>query len=225
MKFAIIPARGGSKRIPRKNIKPFFGQPMIAWSIKAAISSGCFDRVIVSTDDSEIAQIARDYGAETPFVRPVDLSDDYTASTEVVRHAVEWLFINGFDVEAACCIYATAPFITPELIQQSYVSMISQKKSYAFTVVSYDYPVQRAITLDENGNIEMLYPEYRDTRSQDLKEAWHDAGQLYWGLGEAWMERRPIFSQYSAPVVIPRYLAQDIDTEEDWRQAERLYQL
>lgn len=225
MRVAIIPARGGSKRIPRKNIRPFFGKPMIAWSIEAAIASDCFDQVIVSTDDSEIASIAVDFGAEVPFLRPSSLSDDYATSTEVVKHAVDWLVEKKCGLEAACCIYATAPFVTPELLRQAYELMISEKKSYAFTAVRYDYPIQRALYTDKKHGLQMFYPEYQETRSQDLVEAYHDAGQLYWGRADAWLNSLPIFSSHSSPLIIPRQLAQDIDTEEDWQQAELIYRI
>lgn len=221
----MIPARGGSKRIPRKNIRFFLGKPMIVWSIEAAIASGCFDKVVVSTDDADIASIALKSGAEVPFLRPDSLSDDYTSSTAVVRHAVSWLLSAGWSIDMACCIYATAPFLTAHVIQDVYRALMDSQKSYAFTVVSYDYPVQRAIKLGNHGEVEMLYPEYQNVRSQDLVECCHDAGQVYWGRVHAWLNDIPIFSSHSTPVFIPRYLALDIDTEEDWQHAELMYKL
>ncbi|WP_420194208.1 pseudaminic acid cytidylyltransferase [Marinobacter sp. GH_1] len=220
---AIIPARGGSKRIPRKNIKAFCGKPMIAWSIEAALESGCFDRVIVSTDDEEIAAVARQYGAETPFMRPAQLSDDYTGTIPVIRHAVEWLADSGCAVSQACCIYATAPFVSPEDLKRGQQLLESEACSYAFSVTSYAFPIQRAIRITGGGRVAMFNPEHFGTRSQDLEEAWHDAGQFYWGTAQAWTEERPIFSEDAAPVTLPRHRVQDIDTPEDWVRAEWLF--
>jgi len=220
---AIIPARGGSKRIPRKNIKAFCGKPMIAWSIEAALESGCFDRVIVSTDDEEIAAVARQHGAETPFMRPAKLSDDYTGTIPVIRHAVEWLADNGYAVSQACCIYATAPFVAPEDLKRGQQLLESEACSYAFSVTSYAFPIQRAIRITGGGRVAMFNPEHFGARSQDLEEAWHDAGQFYWGTAQAWTQERPIFSEDAAPVTLPRHRVQDIDTPEDWVRAEWLF--
>ncbi|WP_417536725.1 pseudaminic acid cytidylyltransferase [Methylophaga sp.] len=220
---AIIPARGGSKRIPRKNIKEFCGKPMIAWSIEAAIESGCFDRVIVSTDDEDIAAVARQHGAETPFMRPAQLSDDYTGTIPVIRHAVEWLADNGCAVSQACCIYATAPFVSPEDLKRGQQLLESEACSYAFSVTSYAFPIQRAIRITGGGRVAMFHPEHFGTRSQDLEEAWHDAGQFYWGTAQAWTQERSIFSEDAAPVTLPRHRVQDIDTPEDWVRAEWLF--
>ncbi|RBP69254.1 pseudaminic acid cytidylyltransferase [Marinobacter nauticus] len=220
---AIIPARGGSKRIPRKNIKAFCGKPMIAWSIEAALESGCFDRLIVSTDDEEIAAVARQHGAETPFMRPAKLSDDYTGTIPVIRHAVEWLADNGCEVSQACCIYATAPFVAPEDLKRGQQLLNSEACSYAFSVTSYAFPIQRAIRITGGGRVAMFNPEHFQTRSQDLEEAWHDAGQFYWGTAQAWKEERLIFSEDAAPVTLPRHRVQDIDTPEDWVRAEWLF--
>ena len=220
---AIIPARGGSKRIPRKNIKEFCGKPMIAWSIEAAQDSGCFDRVIVSTDDEDIAAVARQHGAETPFMRPAKLSDDYTGTIPVIRHAVEWLADNGCPVSQACCIYATAPFVSPEDLKRGQQLLESEACSYAFSVTSYAFPIQRAIRITGGGRVAMFNPEHFQTRSQDLEEAWHDAGQFYWGTAQAWKEERLIFSENAAPVTLPRHRVQDIDTPEDWVRAEWLF--
>ncbi|WP_417539282.1 pseudaminic acid cytidylyltransferase [Marinobacter sp.] len=220
---AIIPARGGSKRIPRKNIKEFFGKPMIAWSIEAARESGCFDRIVVSTDDAEIAEIARQFGAETPFMRPAQLSDDYTGTVPVIRHAVEWLADKGDPVSEACCLYATAPFISPEDLRRGKELLRTEACSYAFSVTSYAFPIQRAIRITGEGRVDMFNPEHFQTRSQDLEEAWHDAGQFYWGTAHAWKEERPIFSENAVPVTLPRHRVQDIDTPEDWVRAEWLF--
>ncbi|WP_417663828.1 pseudaminic acid cytidylyltransferase [Pseudidiomarina donghaiensis] len=223
MKVAIIPARGGSKRIPRKNIKEFCGKPMIAWSIEAALKSGCFDRVIVSTDDQEIADVAQQYGAQVPFMRPAELSDDYAGTIPVIKQAIEWLTENEQAPNLVCCLYATAPFVSAEDIQRGLGLLEQTDSAYAFTVTSYAFPIQRAIKITANDGIEMFVPEHFNTRSQDLEEAYHDAGQFYWGTAEAWISEKMIFGPDSAPVLLPRHRVQDIDTPEDWMRAEWLF--
>lgn len=224
MNIAIIPARGGSKRIPRKNIKKFCGKPMIAWSIEAALKSDCFSRIVVSTDDAAIAEIATQYGAEVPFMRPAELSDDQTGTIPVVRHAVEWFIQQGQQPEKVCCIYATAPFINPEDIQRGSKILSATGCDYTFSVTSYPFPIQRAIRITPQGRVEMLNPQQFHTRSQDLEETYHDAGQFYWGLATAWLAEKTIFSTDAAPVLLPRYQVQDIDTMEDWYKAELMFQ-
>lgn len=219
MRVAVIPARGGSKRIPRKNIKPFCGKPMIAWSIDAALGSGCFDAVIVSTDDAEIAEVARHYGADVPFMRPVELSDDYVGTVPVIRHAVEWFIANGQVPEHVCCIYATAPFVTSEDICSGLEKLIGNDCDYALSVTSYAFPIQRAIRITPAERVEMFNPEHFNTRSQDLEEAYHDAGQFYWGRASAWLEGKILFGTHALPVLLPRHRVQDIDTQEDWERA------
>jgi pseudaminic acid cytidylyltransferase len=221
--IAVIPARGGSKRIPRKNIRDFCGKPMIAYSIEAALQSGCFDRVIVSTDDVEIAEIAKKYGAEVPFMRPAELSNDYAGTIPVIGHAIEWLMEQGLDPQLVCCLYATAPFITPEYLQQGLQQLKETEAAYAFTVTSYAFPIQRAIKINPELGIEMFDPESFNTRSQDLDEAWHDAGQFYWGKAECWLTEKVIFGPESSPIILPRHQVQDIDTYEDWMRAEWLF--
>lgn len=223
MRLAVIPARGGSKRIPRKNIKMFCGKPMIAWSIEAALQSGCFDKVIVSTDDEEIAEVARQYGASVPFMRPAELSDDYTGTIPVIRQAIEWYKANGFDAQQVCCLYATAPFISPEDLRRGLGILEQTGCQYAFSATSYAFPIQRAIRLTGTGHVEMFNAEHFNTRSQDLEESYHDAGQFYWGLASAWLQERMIFSPDSSVVLLPRHRVQDIDTPEDWIRAEWLY--
>jgi pseudaminic acid cytidylyltransferase len=222
MRLAIIPARGGSKRIPRKNIKLFGGKPMIAWSIDAAIQSGCFDQIIVSTDDGEIADVAKMYGAEVPFMRPRQLSDDYTGTSAVIAHALDWEIRRGMDVSEVCCIYATAPFLQADDLQRGLAILLSSDAEYAFSVTSYPFPIQRAIRITSTKRIEMFWPNNFNTRSQDLEEAWHDAGQFYWGKPQAWLNYKTVFSKDSVPVPLPRYRVQDIDTAEDWVRAEWL---
>ncbi|WP_394558658.1 pseudaminic acid cytidylyltransferase [Aquipseudomonas alcaligenes] len=223
MRVAIIPARGGSKRIPRKNIKAFCGKPMIAWSIEVALQSCCFDQVIVSTDDVEIAEVARRYGARVPFLRPAELADDHTGTIPVIRHAVEWLNAQAHAVTQVCCIYATAPFIRAEDLQRGLHLLGESGSSYAFSVTSYAFPIQRAIRLTTSGRVEMFSPEHFSTRSQDLEEAFHDAGQFYWGRAQAWLTGQVIFTPDSIPVLLPRYRVQDIDTPEDWERAEWMF--
>ena len=224
MNVAIIPARGGSKRIPHKNIKEFCGKPMIAWSIVAAKASGCFDRIIVSTDDDEIASVAREWGAESPFLRPAELSNDYAGTIPVIRHAVEWLEAQGEAVENVCCLYATAPFVRPEDLRQG-AEQLSQSTDidYAFSVTSFPFPIQRAVRLLAGSRVQMFQPENFNIRSQDLEEAYHDAGQFYWGKTSAWKAERPLFTEGSVAVVLPRERVQDIDTPEDWQRAQWLF--
>lgn len=225
MRVAIIPARGGSKRIPRKNVKLFAGKPIIAYSIQAAQKCGLFDKIIVSTDDEEIAAIAHSYGAEVPFMRPSELSDDHTATIPVIAHAIQTLKENGAIIDSVCCIYATAPFIRPEDITTAYNALITQHKQYSFPVTSFPFPIFRGVKRDKEGNIEMFWPEHFATRSQDLEEAYHDVGQFYWGTAEAWLEGKLIFSDVATTVVLPRHLVQDIDTLEDWKRAELMHQV
>lgn len=217
---AIIPARGGSKRIPRKNLKPFDGVPMIVRSIRTALDSGLFDQVVVSTDDEEIAAIACAHGADVPFMRPTDLADDFAGTAAVIVHALQQL--PAFDY--ACCLYATAPLLHTRFLRQGFELLEQHSdKSFAFSVCSFGFPVQRALTLDGQGALTSLYPEFRNTRSQDLPEAFQDAGQFYWGRRDAWLRGEVMFSPASLPVILPRHLVQDIDTPEDWQRAEYLY--
>lgn len=222
MKIAIIPARGGSKRILRKNIKGFCGKPMIAWSIEAAKKSGLFDHIIVSTDDVEIADVARQWGVEVPFLRPAELSNDYAATTEVIAHATQWALDQGLDVEAVCCIYATAPFVQTEDIKRGWEALNSGDWDYAFAVTDFAAPIFRSFKQTPEGGIEMFFPEHFATRSQDLPIALHDAGQFYWGRPAAWLEGKRIFDRRSFPIVVPRWRVQDIDTKDDWERAEML---
>lgn len=222
MKIAVIPARGGSKRIPRKNIKPFCGKPMIAWSIEAAKASGLFECILVSTDDAEIAEVAEQWGAEVPFMRPDELSNDYAGTTPVIAHATQWALDQGHDVTAVCCIYATAPFVQKNDLIQGWEALNSGDWDYAFTVTDFAAPIFRSFKQTDEGGIEMFFPEHFSTRSQDLPIALHDAGQFYWGRPSSWLEGRRIFDRRSKPVIIPRWRVQDIDTQDDWERAEIL---
>ena len=223
MRLAIIPARGGSKRIPRKNIRLFGGQPMIAWSIAAAKQSGCFDRIIVSTDDQEISEVAIAHGAEVPFIRPAELSDDHTGTIPVIAHAIAWQNTNGAEVNEACCIYATAPFIKAEDLQRGWQAIQEVDTKYSFSVTSYAFPIQRALRITPTKRVAMFQPEHFTTRSQDLEEGWHDAAQFYWGKADAWLTELPIFTEKAKPIVLPRHRVQDIDTPDDWARAEMMF--
>jgi len=224
--IAVIPARGGSKRIPHKNIRLFAGKPIIVYSIETAQRSGLFDRIIVSTDDQQIADISRSCGAEAPFMRPTALADDFCGTNAVVKHCLQWLRQEeDYAADIACCIYATAPFLRETYLRQGIEMLIALKKMFAFSVTSYAFPVQRALRLNKDGCVEALYPENIFVRSQDLEQAYHDAGQFYWGKTTAFMYDTVVYSPASVPVVLPRYLVQDIDTEEDWHQAELMFQV
>lgn len=223
MNLAIIPARGGSKRIPGKNMRLFCGQPLIAYSINAAKSSGLFETVMVSTDSEEVADIAKQYGAEVPFMRPEHLSNDVIGTRPVTNHAIEYCRQHFFEPDYCCCIYATAPFLQAYYLEKGLQVLQAQpEKSFAFSVTSFPFPVQRAIKLT-NDSIAPMYPADIWKRSQDLEEAYHDAGQFYWGSTSGYLSERAIFSEASIPVVLPRYLVQDIDTQEDWVRAELMY--
>lgn len=223
MRIAVIPARGGSKRIPGKNIRPFCGKPIIAYSIDTALNAGCFDHVIVSTDDEVIARVARECGAEVPFIRPRELADDFTGTNAVVRHALNWYAESGENVEHACCIYATAPFLEVETVERGLGALVRENASYAITVTTYPFPIQRALRIGASDRLEMFQPEHMQTRSQDLEEAFHDAGQMYWGRASAFLNDEPMFASGSVGVQVPRERVQDIDTPEDWSRAELMY--
>jgi len=225
MKVAIIPARSGSKRIPGKNVKNFCGMPIISYSIRAALKSGIFDKVIVSTDDPKIAKIAQEFGAETPFLRPSELSNDHTATIPVIKHAIEWIGENIGTVDYACCIYATAPFIQPKHLVGAFHKLITDKvDGYVFTATTFPFPIQRAFKLNNQGYVSMFQPIYYDVRSQDLEKAFQDAGQFYWGKGKTFANDEKFFSLKSKAYVLPRYLVQDIDTIEDWKRAELMFE-
>lgn len=225
MKLAILPARGGSKRIPRKNIKLFLGQPMISWPIRAAQESGCFDRIIVSTDDEEIAQTAVRFGAEAPFTRPAELSDDFVGITQVVSHAIRAIDPSGSCFENICCILPTAPFLKAQDLYRGLSLLTQEDVDFVVSVTSFSSPIQRALRVTKNGKLEMFDPKLFKVRSQDLEPAWHDAGQFYWGKAQAWVSERPIFGDRTVPVYLPRQRVQDIDTLEDWACAEYAFRV
>lgn len=223
MRLCVIPARGGSQRIPRKNIKCFNGKPIIAYSIEAAIKSQCFDKVIVSTDDEEIADVAKKYGAEIPFMRPDDLSGDYVGTNAVVKHAVEWFIKYQHHPDFICEIYPTAPFICSTDISNGFDLMRSRAADMAFSITRFAYPIQRAVKINHDGYIKMVQPKYLNTRSQDLEEMYHDAGQFYWFSTDAILKQLPLFSSHSVPIILPSYRVQDIDTLDDWKRAELMF--
>ena len=223
MKLCVIPARGGSKRIPKKNIRLFCGRPIIEWSIEAALNSKCFDKVIVSTDSEEISSLSKKNGAEVPFLRPKNLSDDYTATTPVINHAIEYMNQNYGEIELVCCIYATAPFIESKYIKEGLRKLIEQKANFSLSVTSFPFPIQRAIKINPENKSEMFFPENFNTRSQDLESSFHDAGQFCWGKSSAWLEDKGVYDNNAVPIIIPRYKVQDIDNEEDWLRAELMF--
>lgn len=224
MTVAIIPARGKSERIPRKNIKLFDGKPLIAWSILAALESKVFEEVIVSTDDEEIAAVANSWGANTPFLRPKELADSHTGTTAVIQHAAKWLENNKIHPKYVCCIYATAPLLRSRDLQDG-LKVIEQNNSldYVFAATSFSFPIQRALRKLPSEGVIPVDPKSIKKRSQDLEETYHDAGQFYWGTPHAWKEGRPVFSEKSRMILLPHYRVQDIDTPDDWRRAELLH--
>jgi N-acylneuraminate cytidylyltransferase len=224
MKVAVIPARGGSKRIPRKNIRDFAGKPIMAHSILAARAASLFDRIIVSTDDGEIAAVARQWGAEAPFMRPEELSGDMTGTNAVIKHAIRWLQGGGQDVQYVCCIYATAPFLEPRYLREGFDRLQASAKSFVFSVTSYGFPIQRAVRINAAGGVEAFDERHFLTRSQDLEPYYHDAGQFYWGRTQAFLNDEVMFSPVALALILPRYLVQDMDTPEDWERAELMYQ-
>lgn len=225
MNAAIIPARGGSKRIPDKNIKHFAGKPTIHYSIRAAIESGLFSRVIVSTDSKTIADVTIAAGAEVSFMRPESLSDDNTPTAPVLEHVINWLNDHGEKVKYCCCIYAAAPFVTSKSIQDGFSLLSQSRASSVFTVTTFESCIFRGLTIAKDGYIKMLWPENELKRTQDFEEVYHDAGQFYWLDSEKFLECKKLWPEKSIPLVLPRYLAQDIDTAEDWETAELLFEI
>lgn len=221
---AVIPARGGSKRIPGKNIKYFAGKPIISYSIEAAKASGIFDRIIVSTDSEDIADVARSAGAEVPFARPSELSDDHTPTAPVLEHAVKWLESKGCSVKYLCCIYPTAPFVRSEDLIRGYELLIEDSVSCVFSVTEFEFTIFRGLKINDEGFIEMFWPEHELTRSQDLPQAYHDAGQFYWLDSGKFLKNKKLYAKDAKPIILPRVLVQDIDTLEDWETAEIMYE-
>ncbi len=221
-RIAIIPARGGSKRIPRKNIKAFAGKPMIGYAIEAALATGVFDHVVVSTDDAEIAEIAVAMRAETPFVRPLDLADDFTPTVPVIAHAIRACQGLGWQVEQACCIYPGVPFIEADDIVEAQRLLEKGVAPYIFPVTSFPSAIQRALRRGPDGRVAPFNPEFVNTRTQDLEPAYHDAGQFYWGAARAWLDGLSIHAN-GASIVLPDWRVVDIDTAADWDRAEAMH--
>ncbi|PLY08738.1 MAG: pseudaminic acid cytidylyltransferase [Arcobacter sp.] len=221
--ICIIPARGGSKRIPKKNIKDFFGKPLIAYTIETALKSKLFDKVVVSTDDETIAKVAKEYGAEVPFLRPVELSDDFTGTGAVIGHALSFLQKQGEKYDFLCSIYATAPLLQVKYIQKGLERLQNSDAVNSFSATSMPFPIQRTFKINDD-RCEMFWPENFSKRSQDLEEAYQDAGQFYWK--NLYKQSSDVmFGKDSIPIVLPRFLVQDIDTLEDWERAEVLYEV
>ena len=223
MKIAVIPARGGSKRIPRKNIRSFAGKPMIAHAIAVAIQSGLFEHVVVSTDDGEIAHIAREWGAEIPFMRPAELADDHTPTVPVIAHAINAVSQTlGWNVEYACCIYPCVPFIQVADLKCALELLGASHAAYSFPVTEFPSAIQRAMRRLPDGRMQPVCPDYERARTQDLELAYHDAGQFYWGKAEAWLTNNKVHRS-GVGLPIPNWRVVDIDTPDDWARAEILY--
>lgn len=225
MAIAIIPARGGSKRIPHKNIRSFCGQPMLAYAIQAAQAAGCFSHIVVSTDDEEIAEVARQLGAEVPFMRPALLADDYTGTTPVVIDAIRQLDTLGTTAEHYCCIYATVPLIQADDLKAAHLRLLASQAPFVYAVTEFGFPIQRAVRMDEQGRVTPFWPEKMATRSQDLESAYQDAGQFYWGNRTAWLAGISPVGGEGLGHILPRFRVVDIDTPADWHLAELLYQV
>ena len=222
MKIAVIPARGGSKRIPRKNIKDFCGRPMIAWAISAAKESGLFDRIIVSTDDEEIAELARSWGAETPFVRPAHLADDLISTVPVIAHAVKSCLNFGWVADYVCCVYPCVPFLQISDLIAALDLVQARKADFVYPVTEYAHPIQRAMRQLPDGKMQFLSPEYELKRTQDIEKTYHDAGQFYWGKASAWLGHKKMHTD-GLGISIPNWRVVDIDSADDWRRAELIF--
>ena len=222
--LVIIPARGGSKRIPRKNIKDFMGKPIIAYSIEAAIQSNLFDEVMVSTDDKEIAEISQSYGAMVPFTRSAANSNDFSSTTDVLLEVIDEYNKRGITFDNLCCLYPTAPFVTPESLQEGF-RMLGNEVDASFTVVPYSYPVQRSLRINDKQHVEMNFPTYLNCRSQDLEKIYHDAGQFYFIKIPILLKEKTLWCQNTAPLVLSELEVQDLDTQIDWKLAEMKYSL
>ena len=219
MNIAIIPARGGSKRIKNKNIKKFLSLPIVCWSIIAAKKTHLFNKVIVSTDDKRISKIAQKFGAEVPFMRPKNISEDNTGIHDVIIHAIKYYNKKNMEPKFVCCINATAPFIKPKDIIKGFKKIKKQKDNFVFTASLNDYPLQRSFT-STNNEIDMIFPKFYNTNSQKLKKTYHDSGQFYWAKSDTWLNNKKIFSKKSSMICIPSYRSQDINTLQDWKISE-----
>lgn len=223
--IVIIPARGGSKRIPKKNIKDFLGKPIIAYSIEMAISCKLFSRVIVSTDDEEIKDVVLKYGAEVPFIRPKNIADDFTGTHEVIGHAVKYLEDTGETMDYVCCIYPTTPLIQKDDLIKGFKLIQTNKWNSVMAATNFSYPIFRSFENLRNGGLKMIFPEHYNSRSQDLPEVYHDAGLFYWAKPKVWKKKPQWYNEKNSIVKIPNYRIQDIDTPDDWKKAEMIYQI
>jgi len=220
VRIAIIPARGGSKRIPGKNIRDFLGKPMLHWAIEAARNSDLFEHIVVSTDSTEIAEEAVKAGADVPFMRPAALADDHAVTRDVINHAIhECTQIYG-SFDHCCCIYGTSPFLSAEDLSSAWHILQTQEVPFVFSATTYSYPIQRAFYIAQDGSTHMFQPEHAKTRSQDVIPAYHDAGMFYWGRSSAFLEKLPMFAGASRPFLIPLHRVCDLDTLDDWERAE-----
>ena len=225
MNLILIPARGGSKRIPKKNIKLFNGRPIIEWSIEQALKTNTFNKVVVSTDDEEIAMISKLAGAEVPFIRPKEFSSDFATTSEVVQHSIRWFQKKGILFEYVCCLYPTSPFVKSSFLSNALNELKNCKKEvFVISAASYASPIQRAFYIDENGFSKMFDKNSFELRTQDLKKAYHDAAQFYLASSKTWLNQKNIFDN-SKPFLLPRLFVQDIDTLEDWEDAEIIFEV
>lgn len=222
--LCIIPARGGSKRIPRKNIKPFMGKPIMAYSIEAAIKSGLFDEVMVSTDDEGFAEVARQYGASVPFLRSEKTSNDFAGTEDVILEVINEYEKYGRKFDTICCLYSTAPFVTVKRLKEG-LALLSDDVDAAFTVVQYSYPIQRSLKKNADNYLEMNFPQYADARSQDLEPIYHDAGQFYFVKTQAFRDEFTLWCKRTAPLILSELEVQDLDTLTDWQLAEMKFKL
>ncbi len=224
MKIAVIPARGGSKRIPRKNSRLFCGKPILSRVIQLLRDSDFLDHIIVSTDDEEIAHLAMNSGAEAPFYRPAHLSDDFATTSDVLAHATSWILQKIGEPEAIVCVYPTSVLLDPVDLKKAYLRLMESEKDFVFSATEFTSSVYRSFKRSTAGGVSMLFPQHLATRTQDLPQVFHDAGLFYWGTPTAWVERRPIFSEFSEFFEIPPERVQDIDTPSDWIRAEKIFQ-
>jgi len=224
-KIAIIPARGGSKRIPRKNIKYFLGKPIIAYSIEAALKSNLFEEIMVSTDDKEIAEIAKKYGAKVPFIRSDKNANDYATTVDVIQEVLSEYKKLNFNFEEACCIYPTAPFITDKTLLKAFKTFKKNGFDCVFPVMEFSFPIQRALKIGVNKKMSLFQPKHLTSRSQDLESTYHDAGQFYWFQTKELLEKRRLWTDNTGVIVIKESEGQDIDTIEDWKLAEIKYKI
>jgi pseudaminic acid cytidylyltransferase len=225
MTICVIPARGGSKRIPRKNIKQFCGKPIMQWSIEAAKKANIFDNIIVSTDDEEIKEIAESLDVLVPFKRPLNLSNDHASTSDVIAHATRWALDEKLDSKIVCCLYATAPFVDPADLIRAHSTILTGEWEFVFSASEYSTPIFRSFRQLPSGGAEMFFPEYFETRSQDLPKAFFDAGMFYMGTANAWIANLRVFDKHSYPLKIPACRVQDIDTLDDWARAELMAEI